>query len=81
MSPVATNKWLLLSALKGHSLIFTLHIFCFCRHMWRCGDHLPTSVYESAGNNIRPKESLKRVSGKETMNSVVSLNLKGTGPG
>ena len=24
-------------------LNITLQIFCFCRHMWRCGDHLPTS--------------------------------------
>ena len=39
MSPIATN-----GALNGHFLIFTLQIFCFCRHMWRCGDHLPTSV-------------------------------------
>ena len=37
------HKWLLLGALNGHFLIFTLQIFCFCRHMWRCGDHLPTS--------------------------------------
>ena len=38
------HKWLLLSALNGHFVIFTLQIFCFCRHMWRCGDQLPTSV-------------------------------------
>ena len=34
------HKWLLLGALNGHFVIFTLQIFCFCRHMWRCGDHL-----------------------------------------
>ena len=38
------HNCLLLGALNGHFLIFTLQIFFFCRHMWRCGDHLPTSV-------------------------------------
>ena len=38
------HKWLLLDALNGHSQIFTLQIFCLCRHMWRCGDHLLISV-------------------------------------
>ena len=37
------HNCLLLGALNGHFLIFTLQIFFFCRHMWRCGDHLPTS--------------------------------------
>ena len=36
------HKWLLLGALNGHFEIFTLQIFRFCRHMWRCDDHLPT---------------------------------------
>ena len=33
-----------LGALNGQFVIFTLNlqIFCFCRHMWRCGNHLPT---------------------------------------
>ena len=29
------HKWLLLGALNGRFLIFTLQIFWFCRHMWR----------------------------------------------
>ena len=29
------HKWLFLSVLNGHFWIFTLQIFCFCRHMWR----------------------------------------------
>ena len=41
MSPIATN------VLNGHFLIFTLQIFCFCRHI----AHLPTSV-ESASQMV-----------------------------
>ena len=42
------HKWLLLGALNGHFLTFTLQIFCFFRHMWRCGDHLPTSAHNNS---------------------------------
>ena len=48
------HKWLFLGALNGHFIIFTLQIFCFCRHMWRCGDHLPTCVTVLRGTHWVP---------------------------
>ena len=47
------HKWLLLGPLHGHLVIFTLQIFCFCRHMWRCADHLPTSAACQHGQTTR----------------------------
>ena len=52
------HKYLLLGALNGHFLIFTLQIFCFCRHRWRCGDHLPTSVTAGGGYKPTPTKCL-----------------------
>ena len=57
MSPVAT---LVLGALNGHFLLFTLQIFRFCRHMWRC-DHLPTSDKTTHISHYKIEDNLKTI--------------------
>ena len=67
-----------LNGLNGHFKIFTLQIFCFCRHMWRCGDHLPTSeLFVIVGllnhcNNHPDSMHMIHVQG-DVLNDLVSL--------
>ena len=52
MSLVVIND-IHLGALNGHFLnLYIFQIFRFCRHMWRCGDHLPTSAYSVCWDGV-----------------------------